>query len=473
MANTIKLKRSSTASDTPTASDLEVGELAINTADAKLFTKHTDNSIKEISGSGGNTFTSDVTITSSGTNQSANLMLNNTETSSNFGKAIEAYRSGIGTGQRNQIMLGKDGSTNDTSTLSFYYAGNASSSNRFEVGFWGADSLLNVLADGNVGIGNTSPSYKLDVAGDINFTGSLYQNGSAFSGGGGGSSNLTGLSDVTISSVQNNDLLKYNSTAGEWQNTNLGVTVAPSVSIDSSIYIGNRTATLTPSSGTYDLPAYFAEVRNAANTATLVTNENITKSGNTLTWSQTTTGVNLILRVKTQDFGDLESEFTNQTFTASSFPIRRYYRLIGTGGNSHTIVRDISLYTGLGQTGTNYPPTMTADDAPSPYVATSSGHYNSTSYENWKAFDSSTVSGWWNLAQGATYSNWYIQIDFGSSSSVAINSAKITINPSYQGGTLGQTYTLAGSDTGAFTGEQITMGSFTGSISGTGEILIN
>lgn len=53
MANTIKLKRSSTASDAPTASDLEVGELAINTADAKLFTKHTDNSIKEISGSGG------------------------------------------------------------------------------------------------------------------------------------------------------------------------------------------------------------------------------------------------------------------------------------------------------------------------------------------------------------------------------------------------------------------------------------
>ena len=54
MANTIKLKRSSTASDEPTASDLDVGELAVNTADGKLFTKHTDNSIVEISsGSGG------------------------------------------------------------------------------------------------------------------------------------------------------------------------------------------------------------------------------------------------------------------------------------------------------------------------------------------------------------------------------------------------------------------------------------
>ena len=47
---------------------------------------------------------------------------------------------------------------------------------------------IRIKENGNVGIGNTTPSYKLDVAGDINFTGNLYQNGSAFSGGGGGSS---------------------------------------------------------------------------------------------------------------------------------------------------------------------------------------------------------------------------------------------------------------------------------------------
>ena len=43
---------------------------------------------------------------------------------------------------------------------------------------------------GNVGVGTTSPNYKLDVAGDINFTGTLYQNGTAFSGGGGGGSSV-------------------------------------------------------------------------------------------------------------------------------------------------------------------------------------------------------------------------------------------------------------------------------------------
>jgi len=49
---TVITKRSSTASAVPVAGDLQVGELAVNTADGKLFTKHTDNSIKEI-GAGG------------------------------------------------------------------------------------------------------------------------------------------------------------------------------------------------------------------------------------------------------------------------------------------------------------------------------------------------------------------------------------------------------------------------------------
>ena len=46
-------KASATAGEVPLASDLEVAEIAVNTADGKLFTKHTDDSIKEISGSGG------------------------------------------------------------------------------------------------------------------------------------------------------------------------------------------------------------------------------------------------------------------------------------------------------------------------------------------------------------------------------------------------------------------------------------
>ena len=42
---------------------------------------------------------------------------------------------------------------------------------------------IRILANGDVGIGDSTPSYKLDVAGDINFTGTLRQNGSAYSSG--------------------------------------------------------------------------------------------------------------------------------------------------------------------------------------------------------------------------------------------------------------------------------------------------
>ena len=47
---TIKLKKNSTSGEAPSASDLAVGEVAVNTADGLLYTKHTDNSIKTIGG---------------------------------------------------------------------------------------------------------------------------------------------------------------------------------------------------------------------------------------------------------------------------------------------------------------------------------------------------------------------------------------------------------------------------------------
>ena len=51
--------------------------------------------------------------------------------------------------------------------------------------------------DGKIGISNASPAYTLDVTGDINFTGTLYENGTAFSGGGG----VGATDDVVCNSV--------------------------------------------------------------------------------------------------------------------------------------------------------------------------------------------------------------------------------------------------------------------------------
>jgi hypothetical protein len=50
MANTIKIKRSGTATQVPVS--LEYGELAINYADGKLFYRNTSDQIVELSSSG-------------------------------------------------------------------------------------------------------------------------------------------------------------------------------------------------------------------------------------------------------------------------------------------------------------------------------------------------------------------------------------------------------------------------------------
>jgi hypothetical protein len=85
------------------------------------------------------------------------------------------------------------------------YIGSAynNDANRFDIrmkGFASTDAKLTVLGSGNVGIGTTSPVYGLDVAGDINLTGSLRINGVAQSFGGGSSSWTTSGSNVYRSS---------------------------------------------------------------------------------------------------------------------------------------------------------------------------------------------------------------------------------------------------------------------------------
>jgi hypothetical protein len=56
----------------------------------------------------------------------------------------------------------------------------------------GGSERLNVLQNGNVGIGITNPAYKLDVAGDVNINGVFRINGTPINTGGGGAGTVTG-----------------------------------------------------------------------------------------------------------------------------------------------------------------------------------------------------------------------------------------------------------------------------------------
>lgn len=55
-----------------------------------------------------------------------------------------------------------------------------------------------LVTSGNIGIDVANPAFKLDVAGDINFTGFLYKNGILYTGGGGGGAGGNGSTNVFI-----------------------------------------------------------------------------------------------------------------------------------------------------------------------------------------------------------------------------------------------------------------------------------
>ena len=94
----IKIKRSSVQNNAPTAAQMELGELALNTYDGKLFTEINDGtvSIVEIGGhlkhlavSGISTFASDVALNG---NVTTDISIVNTDSDSSAGPILDFYR---------------------------------------------------------------------------------------------------------------------------------------------------------------------------------------------------------------------------------------------------------------------------------------------------------------------------------------------------------------------------------------------
>jgi hypothetical protein len=189
-------------------------------------------------------------------------------------------------------------------------------------------------------------------------------------------------------------------------------TTTPTLSTPSDIYGTNQTITITNYGSAYTDPHVSASVFIGG--TEIVSNDNITNTNGVLSWSDTNTSTSTrTIKVRVQEFGDFvqsaEATATYSKLTATF----RYFRCRGvdsSGNNSsaHLGIRDWR-YT---SSSVDYPSDMTADNLPSPFVA-SAGHTYSSTYAPFKAFDSSTSTWWWSLTTSSA--NNYLDIDMGAS----------------------------------------------------------
>jgi hypothetical protein len=271
-------------------------------------------------------------------------------------------------------------------------------------------------------------------------------------GAGGGASALGDLTDVTLTALSDGDLLRYNGTAMEWQNTNLGLTLTPTLSI-SDAYAGSPHICTITNYGDYDDPAVFAQVKDSGGTV-VVTNANITDNGDgTLSFTMPAVATGYVMEVKVQDFGDLASDTAFTTFDSLVIPAARYYRIKFINATSWNMIDRVQFWTGAGQTGTRYPTaSMTSNTTPAPYVA--SADKEQSGYLAYEAFDLAVQGlggSWWNIGS-ASYADSWLQLDIGSSIQVASVRFNPVNNPGYINCDGWLIYT---SDTGAFAGEEI------------------
>ena len=274
------------------------------------------------------------------------------------------------------------------------------------------------------------------------------------SGGGGGATALSDLTDVSELNLQNNDLLMYNSTASEWQNTNLGVSVTPTLTGDAST-LKNQSYTFTVSNhDNYDNPTYVFGVYDSSSNQVL-NNDDFTRiSDDTFQFipPNTSTGTVYDIKVKCQDFGSGQSVTTTKSLTLVQFGDSfRYWKLTGVtcANGNWWMLANMRLFDAASQSGTSYPGNMTSATTPSPYVIDTSNNYNAT-YPAWKALDANTTTSfYWTIGSSNGPADW-ITIDLGST--IDVKSMTITAGNSSSYAPKG--FELYGSATGVFGGEE-------------------
>ena len=207
------------------------------------------------------------------------------------------------------------------------------------------------------------------------------------------------------------------------------VTPTPQTASIEPIQYSNGKLTIS-NTGSYTQLSVFCEIKSGSTLVVPNSSMSYDRTNGKLTWVDGGTEGTRTFFLQGQDFGFASSSQITGTYTRGNNE-RSYWRYQLHGTTSHTYTRNLRFFTEISQTGTSYPPDMTSNTAPTPYIASASYSF-STTYAPGKAFDNNANTGWWNLGAHPNQYNDFCQVYVGSTP-IAISSVDVILNPTYAG----------------------------------------
>lgn len=273
---------------------------------------------------------------------------------------------------------------------------------------------------------------------------------------------MNGVDDANITSVSGVSPTVILDTSG-------AASFTPTVSVVGGTF-GAVTATVIRTvRAPYTNPNFSAECTLADGTVT-VTDANIDRvlesdsshlAGTLIIQDTNASTAQRTLTVKAQEFGSETQSAVDTAVYTPAFPQNSFIRVqaCDSSGNttaSNMSIRNLRFYTGAGQTGTELPPDLTANDSATDLVVRA-GHTYSSTYAAFKAFDNSDNTMSWAL--GGSADNNYIQIGFSGSTYSTLPIFK-SMKIKFQGAHFPTHFKLTGSDNDDGSGNSVDYGIF-------------